>query len=144
MISLLDVNVLVALAWPNHVHHSAAWDWFGDHRKQGWATCILTEAGFVRVSCAPAVVRHEVTPLDALAVLGKLVELSSHTFWPLDRSIMRLPKSISSRLHGHRQITDAVLLAAAKRWGGRLVTLDAGMRGLAAKSERRFLVVIPV
>jgi hypothetical protein len=28
VISLLDVNVLVAFAWPNHVHHSAAQHWF--------------------------------------------------------------------------------------------------------------------
>ena len=144
MISLLDVNVLVALAWPSHVHHRAAWDWFNDHREQGWATCILTEAGFVRVSCTPAVVRHQVTPLDAIAVLGKLVELRSHTFWSLDRSIMRLPESISSRLQGYRQITDAVLLAAARRRKGRLATLDAGIRGLVAESDRRFVMLIPV
>jgi predicted nucleic acid-binding protein len=28
VISLLDVNVLVAFAWPNHVHHAAAQHWF--------------------------------------------------------------------------------------------------------------------
>jgi predicted nucleic acid-binding protein len=31
MITLLDVNVLIALAWPNHVHHGIARNWF---RKQ--------------------------------------------------------------------------------------------------------------
>ena len=75
MISLPDVNVLIALAWPNHVHHAAAWVWFKANRKQGWATCPLTEAGFVRVSCNPSVVRHTVTPLDAIAVLERLTQL---------------------------------------------------------------------
>lgn len=144
MISLPDVNVLIALAWPNHVHHAAAWAWFNANRKQGWATCPLTEAGFVRVSCNPSVVRHAVTPLDAIAVLERLTHLGSHSFWSLDRSIVHLPESIGARLQGYRQITDALLLAAAMRREGQLATLDAGMEGLVAGNERAFLRVIPV
>ena len=89
MTALLDVNVLIALAWPNHVHHAAARAWFEDRREEGWATCPLTEAGFVRVSCNPSVVRHTVTPLDAIAVLEKLTRLGTHVFLalgPVDRS----------------------------------------------------------
>lgn len=41
MIRLLDVNVLIALAWPNHVHHDAAGSWFARLRRTGWATCAL-------------------------------------------------------------------------------------------------------
>ena len=144
MISLPDVNVLIALAWPNHVHHAAAWAWFDAHRQAGWATCLLTEAGFVRVSCNPSVVRHTVTPLDAIAVLEKLTQLGSHTFWPMDRSIVHLPESIGVRLQGYRQITDAVLLAAAMQRDGQLATLDGGMEGLVAENERAFLHVISV
>ena len=144
MISLPDVNVLIALAWPNHVHHTAAWAWFDMHRKEGWATCPLTEAGFVRVSCNPSVVRHTVTPLDAIVVLERLTQLGSHRFWPLDRSILHLPESIGARLQGYRQITDAVLLAAAMQREGQLATLDVAMEGLVAESERAFLRVIPV
>ncbi len=36
---LLDVNVLVALAWPNHAHHGAAIAWFTQVCKEGLATC---------------------------------------------------------------------------------------------------------
>lgn len=50
MAALLDVNLLVALAWPNHVHHQAALGWFQRNQAAGWATCPLTESGFVRVS----------------------------------------------------------------------------------------------
>ena len=144
MISLPDVNVLIALAWPNHVHHTAAWEWFKAHQEEGWATCSLTEAGFVRVSCNPSVVRHTVTPLDAIAVLERLTKSGSHTFWPLDRSIVHLPASIGARLQGYRQITDAVLLAVAMQRNGQLATLDGGMEGLVAENERSFLCVIPV
>ena len=142
--ALLDINVLIALAWPNHVHHAAARAWFEERRQDGWATCTLTEAGFIRLSCNPAVVRHTVTPLDAIAVLEKLTGLASHLFWPLDRSIVQLPEAISARIQGYRQITDAVLLATAMRYDGQLATLDASLEGLVAESNRRFLCVIPV
>ena len=144
MISLPDVNVLIALAWPNHVHHAAAWAWFDAHKEEGWATCTLTEAGFVRVSCNPSAVRHDVTPLDAIAVLQRLTRIGNHTFWPLDTSILRLPESIGVRLRGYRQITDALLLTAAVQRRGRLATLDTGIQSLAAESERRHVRVIPV
>ena len=144
MIALLDVNVLVALAWPNHVHHSAARAWFDVRQHYGWATCTLTEAGFVRLSCNPLVVRHPVTPLDAIEVLERLTRLGSHTFWSLDQSIVHLPESVGARLQGYRQITHAVLVAAAMQRNGQLATLDAGMEGLVAENERRFLSVIPV
>ena len=144
MTALLDVNVLIALAWPNHVHHAAARAWFEDRREEGWATCPLTEAGFVRVSCNPSVVRHTVTPLDAIAVLEKLTRLGTHVFWPLDRSIVQLPEAIGARIQGYRQITDAVLLAAAVQRDGQLATLDGGLEGLVAERERPFLCVIPV
>ena len=144
MTVLLDVNVLIALAWPNHVHHAATRTWFEEQRHKGWATCTLTEAGFVRLSCNPSVVRHNVTPLDAIAVLERLTRLGVHTFWPLDRSILQLPESIVARLQGYRQITDAVLLAAAVQRKGKMATLDAGMESLVAESERSHLCVIPV
>ena len=144
MTALLDVNVLVALAWPNHVHHAAARSWFGQERQSGWATCSLTEAGFVRVSCNPAAVRHTIAPLDAIALLGRLTRLGSHEFWPLDWSIAKLPETIANRLQGYRQVTDAMLLAAAIRRGGRLATLDGGIKGLVSADERAFLCVIPV
>ena len=142
--ALLDVNVLIALAWPNHVHHVAARAWFAEHRDDVWATCTLTEAGFVRVSCNASVVGHTVTPLDAIEILVNLRRLGTHTFWPLNRSVVDLPRAIGARLQGYRQITDAVLLAAAIQQGGQLATLDVGLQRLAAPSQRSAVSVIPV
>jgi len=141
---LPDVNVLIALAWPNHVHHAAAWTWFEAHQEESWATCPLTEAGFVRVSCNPSVVHRTVTPLDAIGVLERLTQLGSHMLWPLDQPIVRLPDSLGVRLQGYRQITDAVLLATAMQRHGQLATLDGGIEGLLAENQRSFLCVIPV
>ena len=51
--ALLDVNVLLALAWPNHQFHSSARRWFADH-EGAWCTCVVTQLGFVRLSSNPA------------------------------------------------------------------------------------------
>ncbi|MDE0207198.1 MAG: PIN domain-containing protein [Candidatus Tectomicrobia bacterium] len=144
MTALLDVNALIALAWPNHVHHEATRRWFAMQRANGWATCAVTEAGFVRVSCNPSAVRHSVTPGEAIALLHRLRQLESHAFWPLDRSITDLPKQIVGRIQGYRQITDAVLLAAAMQRGGTLATLDSGLARLADARQHRAVQVIPV
>ena len=144
MTALLDVSVLIALAWPHHVHHDAARAWFSEGQQDGWATCTLTESGFVRVSCNPLAMQHNVTPLHAISILEELIEEGNHSFWPMDWSIVDLPDSIGARLQGYRQVTDAVLLATAMQQGGKLATFDAGMEGLVTESDKSFLCVIPV
>jgi predicted nucleic acid-binding protein len=54
MIALLDVNLLIALFDPAHVHHEAAHGWFARNGKDCWATCPLTENAFVRILSNPA------------------------------------------------------------------------------------------
>ena len=144
MTALLDINVLIALVWPTHVHHNAVLSWFEEHSGQGWSTCTLTESGFVRLSCNPAVVHHSITPSEAIALLSALRDMGSHIFWPLDLSIVELPAEIINRLQGYRQITDAVLLATAMQNEGQLVTLDNRLSTLAPESSRQLVSTIPV
>ena len=141
---LLDVNVLIALTWPHHVHHNAARSWFAGVRGNGWATCPMTEAGFVRVSCNPSAVRQSVTVLDAISLLNRLRRLESHVFWAMEHSIAALPPGILSRIQGYRQITDAVLLGLAAQHGGRLATFDTGMADLLAEPEQHWVETIPL
>jgi len=90
MVSLLDVNVLLALAWPNHQHHRLAEDWFLSHARGGWATCCLTELGFVRLSSNPAYSRDAVSPADAIELLAELREAGKHHFWKAMPSALAL------------------------------------------------------
>ncbi|MCY3775202.1 MAG: PIN domain-containing protein [Candidatus Aminicenantes bacterium] len=144
MTRLLDVNVLIALTWPNHVHHDAAQSWFKGVRSDGWATCPLTEGGFVRISCNPSAVKQAATPADAIRLLEKLRELESHSFWPMDRSIADLPPGILRRIQGYRQISDAVLLALAIQYRGQLATFDSGFASHPAREELSTVHIIPV
>ena len=51
---LLDANLLIALAWPEHEAHNRAGSWFARHSRSGWATCPFTQAAFVRILSNPA------------------------------------------------------------------------------------------
>ena len=51
---LLDVNALIALGWEGHERHREVATWFSRHSRAGWATCALTQAGFVRVLSQPS------------------------------------------------------------------------------------------
>ena len=129
-VSLLDTNVLLALAWPGHLHHDAAHSWFAANRREGWATCPLTEAGFLRLSMQPAVVKTTVGFGDAIRSLGNSVLAPEHEFWPLDSSPARHGKEIRERIAGHHQIADAILLDLAIRRSGKLATFDRRIASL--------------
>ncbi len=121
---LLDTSVLVALLWPSHSNHDLAVKWFAGHRSRGWATCPITQAGFVRIVSNPAFSRDAVTPREASAVLAANTAAKDHTFWPDDFSLAEGIAIAGSRLIGHQQVTDAYLLGLAVRHGGILATMD--------------------
>lgn len=128
-VGLLDVNMLIALAWPSHVHHRQAQDWFAEHQSGGWATCPLTQCAFVRISSNAKIIPEAVTPAEALSFLQKMVSLEHHVFWPDDLSLGNDSVPVSL-LVSHRQVTDAYLLGLCIRNKGKLVTLDRGVAAL--------------
>ncbi len=130
MIALLDVNVLVALAWPNHVHHQAARSWFRSQRSHGWATCPSTENGFVRVSSNSRIVPEAKTPMEAALLLRSLLALDRHVPWQEETSVLEDRWVSLDRIVTHRQVTDAHLLALALHHKGRVATFDRGTLSL--------------
>ena len=72
MITLPDVNVLIAIAWPEHALHDVAIAWFDARADDGWATCPITESGFMRISANAKVVGNPVTPREAAELLVAL------------------------------------------------------------------------
>jgi toxin-antitoxin system PIN domain toxin len=128
MAALLDVNVLVALAWPNHVHHVSAIEWFLQNRGSGWATSPLTQSGFVRVSSNRHVIPEAQTPASAITLLRQLTQVEGHTFWQDDIELCTSKHIATERIVGYRQVTDAHLVALAIARHGRLATFDRGIR----------------
>ena len=128
MIHLLDVNVLIALFDPAHIHHDMAHSWFGSNREEGWATCPITENGFIRVLSNPTYPGRRTTVVDAAERLSRFICSGHHTFWPDEVSLLDKSAFSLSRLSGHKGITDTYLLGLAVRNGGRLATFDRGVR----------------
>lgn len=121
---LLDVNVLIALAWPEHAAEERAGRWFARHRHRGWATCPMTQAGLVRVLSNPSFSEFALTPSGALEVLSHNIDVPEHQFWGDSIGLREAVDVMPEALTGHRQITDAYLVALAVHRKGKLATLD--------------------
>ena len=134
-VHLLDLNLLIAMAWPSHIHHRQAHTWFAANASSGWATCPFTECGFVRLSCNPRVTPEAVPPQQAIALLKEIVNLPHHVFWPDAIPLISEKIIPTDLLTGHRQITDAYLLGLAIFNKGRLATLDRGIAHLLPKDS---------
>jgi hypothetical protein len=51
--ALLNINVLLALLDSDHVDHERARDWINTEIRHGWASCAITQNGFVRIISQP-------------------------------------------------------------------------------------------
>ena len=122
--ALLDVNVLVALFDPGHIHHESAHDWFADERTAGWATCPVTENGFVRVVTNVGSRMGGPRSPDIVERLRSFCESGHHVFWPDAVSLRNKRLFNLAVVRGHGQLTDVYLLGLAKHMGGRLATFD--------------------
>jgi uncharacterized protein len=121
--ALFDVNLLVALLDEQHVHHSRAHHWWTTARDRGWASCPLTENGFIRVISQPAY-PHSLSVSAAHELLGKQTADTDHVFWPADVSVLDGAVFNREKILGPKQLTDVYLLALAVAHGGCLATMD--------------------
>jgi hypothetical protein len=132
---LLDANVLLALAWPNHPFHHRAIARLARSERRRWATCLLTQAAFVRLSSNPAVIPNAKSPAEAGYLLGELIDDPNHVFLEAkSRQLARL-QELLARCHGHNQVNDAFLIWLALSHGASVLTFDAPLRHLPPKPE---------
>lgn len=141
--ALLDLNILTALLWPAHEHHDVAHRWFRARGNGRWATCSLTQLGFVRIVSNPAFSRDALTPAEALALLAENLTHPNHDFWADGLQVPAAVKDFEAALQGYRQLTDAYLLALAHRRKGVLATFDRGLRTLAGETFEAALEIVP-
>lgn len=120
MTLLLDANVLIALVNRQHVHHERARTWFASN-KPPFATCPITQG---------ALVRHYFRETDnpKASEVTKLIRdieaMSEHSFWPDEISYSQIGYRA---VIGHRQVTDAYLVALARARKSKLATMDRGI-----------------
>jgi len=135
---LLDVNVLLALSWDQHVHHDLAHERFAE--LDAWFTTPATEAGLLRVLLTEAVVGRKVSGGEALGQLRAIREVSGWGYLP-DSATLALPQIDLRVLMGRRQVTDLQLVNLAAAHDTRLATFDAGIRSGLVPEDRRWVQV---
>jgi len=134
---LLDVNMLIALLDDAHVFSRRANDWLSAAPRR-IATCPIVENGAIRIMSAPAYsMTHRATPEQVAEGLKALAEGMDHEFWPDEVSMLDETLVDFSRLHGHRQVTDAYLLALAVRRGGAIASFDTALPLTAVRGASR-------
>lgn len=140
---LLDVNVLIALFDPGHSHYESAHSWFAQVGYESWATCPVTECGFVRVAANPSYPTIEMSVPEAMTRLAAFCGEPGHQFWADDISLRSLTPDLLLSIQGHNQITDVYLIALAHRHGGKLATLDARLANSPAVGHLDSIELIP-
>ena len=123
MRSLYDVNLLIAMFDPHHLHHDRALAWHSQNGHSGWATCPITQNGLMRImsqakypNCKPIV--------EMMGAVAAFALDPHHTFWPDDLSLASAGVLHAKATMTSGMLTDLYLLALAVKHSGRLVTLD--------------------
>lgn len=140
MKALLDVSVLLALAWEPHQFHPMAREWMQENRSLGWATCAITQIGFIRISCQTSIFGEQAkTPDQARLLLSHYTAEKDHTFF----SEFPPPTECAefSKIMGPNKVTDAYLVSVAHFNQARFVTFDKRLAALA--TDKRRVEVIP-
>lgn len=114
---LPDVNLLLAFGWRSHANHQQCRSWFSSLPR--FATCAITELGFLRVSMSPA---YRASYQDASRVLQSLTSQEAASFLYCD-----LPTTEIAPVSSYKDTTDCYLVGLAQKHSLKLATLDEGI-----------------
>ena len=137
---LPDVNLLIALSDPEHIAHDAAVAWHQSIGSARFFLCPVTEGGFVRQTSNPLVGGESMSA--AIMLLREIAALPNVAHLPVSPSWIELAEPFAGRLHGYRQVTDALLLGLAIRNDAVLVTLDRSIQALAGQEFQANLLTL--
>jgi toxin-antitoxin system PIN domain toxin len=84
--ALFDVNFLIALLDSEHVGHNSARSWWKQNRDLGWASCPISQNGYLRITTQPRYPTPQ-TMAEALETLQFATQSDEHEFWPDDLSL---------------------------------------------------------
>lgn len=141
---LLDVNALLALLDPMHVHHEAAHQWYAKHSRLRILTCSHTENGVIRVASQPKYPNCLGTASRVREILQEFVrkvlaESCVQDVTLLDNGVLLQPGSLTPT-----RVSDLYLLALAAANGARFATFDTRIPAQAVAGGSSALEIIPV
>jgi hypothetical protein len=138
---LFDANVLIALVDPLHTEHRRVRAWFNGLSGAAWATCPLVENAMVRIMGSGAYSG----PISVAKAVELLRAIRSHPLhgWVADDVSLAEDAYIDVvKVQGHKQVTDAYLLALCRKHNLKLATLDRKLAKTLASGEPHLLELI--
>lgn len=143
---LLDVNALIALLSPDHLHHERMHLWFATHSSKGWATCPITENGAIRIMSQDALGAGRLQPSEVIAALRATSESQAehHRFWTDEISLTDPTLFRVEYIRSPKLVTDAYLLGLAARHNAKLVSFDRTLPWQAIVNGTARLVETPL
>ncbi|MFT4230014.1 MAG: PIN domain-containing protein [Microbacterium sp.] len=137
---VLDVNVVIALVDPLHVHHERAHRWFAG-RDDAWHTSPTVQNGALRILGHPRYPNSQPLPVVIKSV-SSLVSHHGHEFLPDGVSLLTGDVR-TDRMLASSQVTDAYLLALAASAGALLATFDTKLVTAAVPGGGAALFPVP-
>ena len=133
-------------SWPSsigdHILHEQGRRWLEQEVHHGWASCAVTQNGFIRILSQPGY-PNPVSTAKAIQLLAAATSTVHHEHWRSEVSILDGTTFDHARIHGPRQLTDVYLVGLAAHHGGRLVTFDQTIALAAVRTASpRNLVVL--
>jgi toxin-antitoxin system PIN domain toxin len=140
--ALLDVNVVIASVFADHVNHEQARTFIESLER--FCTTPTVQGGFLRFATRPLknergeLQRARLNMAEALAKLREFTETDGHVFISDDAPFTDL--GLRS-MQGHRQWTDAYLLHVARKHNLSLASLESRMVTLDEPAKPVLFVV---
>jgi len=139
---LLDINVVIALIDPSHVHHARAHTWFAEEGRHEWLSSPTTQNGALRIVSHPRYSNTQPPALVARSVRS-LLAAGGHRFIADRISLLDLAIVDPDALLSSSQLTDTYLLALAATERAQLATFDRRIVTAAVRAPGVHLKQVP-
>lgn len=123
---LLDANVLIAILDKDHQKHTIARHWLAKFLQTPhniWLSCDTTQLACLRVLSMPSYPNNFKFE-QVVAGFNRFTSNTHHEFIGQSLNLMKYDLIDWRHLQGHRQLTDAYLLALAVQENAQFVTFD--------------------
>ncbi len=130
MISLPDVNVLLALLAAGHTDHASAHEWFETRAPDSVGICRVTQMGLLRLLTNPKVMPSGVYPINRAWDIANEILADKRAFLEYEPPELEATwiGMMRHKTVGPSSWTDAYLAAFAKQCNYEMVTFDRGFR----------------
>lgn len=130
MLTLCDVNFLLALSYDRHIHHAAALEWLEQQDALSVILCRNTQLGLLRLLCNTTVMGENVCTLQqAWVIYDTILGDERFDYYPEPEGLESfLREYTSSGRVSPKLWQDAYLAALARTAKLHLVTFDQGFK----------------